>query len=107
MRGDPPLPTFKVTLDVSADSEAVIAGYCVKFLSELGYHVMPPGKPWERVGTFCKRVGFHAHKFNELVRRFESRGGNVRLDRRGVSRRVMAMQVNPEFEQFCLATKKA
>src|SRR3954471_12922793 len=106
MRGDPPTPTLRFTLDVTADSETVLAKWASKFLTDLGYYVVPPGKPWERTGTFCKRVGILPHTFNALVTRFELRGGNVRLDRRGVSRRVMAMQCNPEFEKFCLATKK-
>ncbi len=107
-RGDPPAtpPAFRVTLDVSADSESVVAKWAEAFLVDLGYYVVAPGNPWEKVGTFCKRIGVHAHHFGELVARFETRGGKVRLDRRGVSRRVMAMQTNPEFERFCLAIKK-
>lgn len=101
------MPEIKFTLDVTAQCDKQLEKYCADFLTGRGFYIVAPGKPWERVTTFCKRVGIHSHKLAELVERHEARGGQpVRLDRRGVSRRVMAMQVNPEFENFCRATKR-
>lgn len=102
-----PEPYFSVTLEVGAESDAIMERHCVDYLTGRGYYIVAPGKPWERVGTFCKRAGIRPHKFLAMVTRYESRSGQtVKLDRRGVSRRVMAIQVNPQFETFCKATKR-
>jgi hypothetical protein len=102
-----PDPSVKFTLDVTADCDAVLESYCVKFLAGKGYTLVPPSAPWERGGRFCKRVGITPSTLNAMVRRFTERGGIApKLARRGISKRVMAIQSNPAFDQFCLSLKR-
>lgn len=103
----PDKPEIKITLDVTADCDAVLEQYCANFLKERGWYIVAPSEPWEKAGAFCRRVKVNPSKLQEIISRYEVRTRNsVKLDRRGVSKRIMTIQRNPEFEAFCLSLSR-
>lgn len=97
-------PAFRVTLDVSADSETVIERYCVQFLKDRGFNVTAPHTAWESVGDFKKRLGISYGTVANKVRPTASRP-NVQIQRGPLNRQIVAILSNPDFDAYCVANK--
>lgn len=93
---------FKMTLDVTAKSEQAVTEFAIEHLRGRGYYVAKPDEPWEKNGAFCKRVGLYPHRIREAIERYKLRGGPpIQVDARGQSGRIVFIQSNPNFDNFC------
>jgi hypothetical protein len=102
------LEPVRVTLDVTADSEEVLEGYCVTFLTGRGFNVSRPYEKWETVGDFRSRLGICAETFRRKIRQTPGRP-NVQLqysDQPASKRqRVLGICSNKDFDAWCVAGK--
>jgi hypothetical protein len=99
---------FKATLDVTGASEEAVTQFAISHLRERGYYCAKPDAAWERNGAFCKRVGLWPHRIQEVIDRYQQRGGPpINLDRRGQSGRLVSLQSNPSFDAFCRSQTRA
>jgi hypothetical protein len=91
----------RITLDVTADSEAVMEKHFAQWLRTRGWHVAAPNADWESKGEFCERVGIDHDKFHRKLDEWSQRGHVIPLTRKQPSLRVCSVCSNPDFDQFC------
>lgn len=92
----------RLTLDVTAESEAVMEKHFAEFLRGRGWHVRRPHDKWERTGDFCARVQIAQKNLSlHLYKWKERHGEEIPQDRRGPSQRLKALCSNPGFDAFC------
>ena len=98
---------FKVTLDVSAASEAHVTGFAIAHLRARGFSVTDPGLlRWERPGQFRARLKLSQKTFAGCVVTWGLHGRcPIQVDRRGPSGRIKRLRSNPEFDEYCLREK--
>lgn len=102
---------IRVTLDVTADCDAVLEPYCAKYLRSRGYNVVKPGKHRrERLCQFLKRIKLRNYDSFHLSLAQWLRDGNTvelfyaeRPD--GTDGRLNGLTSNPAFDAFCLRHK--
>lgn len=96
-------PPFKVTLDVSGDSEVIVEKWARDFLVGRGFNVTEPHGKWESVGDFKKRLGISYMTVSRKVK--ETLNRPAVTIQRGSQNRIIAILSNPDFDAYCVANK--
>lgn len=96
-------PIVKFTLDVTAQCDTQLEGFCVRFLKERGFNVTAPHAKWETVGDFKTRLGISYMTVSRKTKDTPNRP-NVELQR-GSQKRIVAILSNPDFDAYCVANK--
>lgn len=92
-----------LTLDVTAESEEIMATEFARYLKDRGWHVAPPHEHWEALGKFIERVGLRGH--DAFYRRFDEwtkRGQSIPLLKK--NKRLMGLLSNSSFDAYCKTT---
>ena len=98
--------SFKVTLDVTAESEEHITGWAVSHLQRLGYHVAAPNEKWETPTELMRRIGLSkSETLHASIKVWAGRGRPVPTHRTATGR-LMELVSNPDFDAFCRRNKR-
>lgn len=102
-----PDPIVKFTLDVTAQCDTQLEGYCVAFLTERGFNVTRPNDRWEKMGDFLSRVRLHPEGLRRKLRQPDC--PNVRFQYskspKSLGKQRLAILSNKDFDAYCVANK--
>lgn len=96
--------SFKVTLDVTAESESHITGWAVDHLRKLGYHVVRPNEHWETIRAFLDRLGANYMTIKRALKKPDCPAAQIQWSES--CKRMLAIRSNPAFDAFCRRHKK-
>lgn len=95
---------FRLQLDVTAKSEAVVTDFCIAHLRERGFNVARPHKRWEKVNELCRRLRVSYMTVQRALGRSDR--PTVIVKRGQKTDRIIEILSNKEFDAFLTRNKK-